>query len=81
MGWSSSYTTQALGMVFTPPLATRFEFSEAPYQVDIRTANIRNGRFQLSLFCDRLNEALVLEGSLGKRPVTRRLADHSVKGR
>lgn len=81
MGWSSDYSTQALGMAFTPPLATRFEFTEAPYQVDIRTANIRNGRFQLSLFCDRLNEALVLEGSLGKRPVTRRSANHTVQGR
>lgn len=72
LGWSSDYSTQALGMVFTPPLATREEFSAAPFKVDIRTADIRNGRFQLSLFCDRLNEALVLEGTLSKRPFTRR---------
>ncbi|WP_460164333.1 Ig-like domain-containing protein [Pseudomonas sp. S2_F03] len=77
LGWSSDYSTQALGMVFTPPLATRFEFDVAPYEVEIRTANKRNGRFQLSLFCDRLNEALVLEGTLVKRPVTRRSSSTS----
>jgi hypothetical protein len=81
LGWSSDYTTQALGMVFTPPLATRFTFTEDPYQVNIRTASIRNGRFQLSLFCDRLNEALVLEGTLGKRPVTRRAGNRAKTGR
>jgi hypothetical protein len=81
LGWSSDYTTQALGMVFTPPLATRFTFTEAPYQVEIRTASIRNGRFQLSLFCDRLNEALVLEGTLGKRPATRRAGNRAKTGR
>ncbi|QRK83188.1 virulence plasmid 28 protein [Pseudomonas granadensis] len=70
-GWSSDYSFQALGMVFSPPLATRSEFTAEPFWVNIQTANIRNGRFQLSLFCDRLNEALVLEGTLGKRPVTR----------
>ncbi|MHA3736727.1 Tc toxin subunit A [Pseudomonas sp. Eth.TT006] len=79
LGWSSDYTTQALGMVFTPSLATRFEFTDAPYVVEIRTANIRNGRFQLSLFCDRLNEALVLEGTLGKKP--ERSSTRAVKGR
>ncbi|UVM51769.1 Tc toxin subunit A [Pseudomonas sp. B21-015] len=77
LGWSSDYSTQALGMVFTPPLATRFEFTDDPCQVEIRTADIRNGRFQLSLFCDRLNEALVIEGTLGKRPVTRRSSSTS----
>ena len=64
-------------MVFSPTLATRFEFTDDPYQVVIRTADIRNGRFQLSLFCDRLNEALVIEGTLGKRPVTRRSSSTS----
>jgi len=77
LGWSSDYSTQALRMVFSPTLATRFEFTDDPYQVVIRTADIRNGRFQLSLFCDRLNEALVIEGTLGKRPVTRRSSSTS----
>ena len=81
MGWSSDYTTQALGMVFTPALATRFTFGDGPYRVNIRTANIRNGRFQLSLFSDRLNEALVLEGTLDKRPVTRRAGNRTETGR
>jgi hypothetical protein len=77
LGWSSDYSTQALGMVFTKPLAERIKFDDGPFKVDIKTANIRNGRFQLSLFCDRLNEALVLEGTLGKRPVTRRSSSTS----
>lgn len=81
MSWSSEYTSQALGMTFTPPLATRFTYEDSPYQVDIRTANIRNGRFQLSIFSDRLNEALVLEGTLGKRPVTRRTRNRVETGR
>jgi hypothetical protein len=81
LGWSSNYTTRALGMVFTPPLATRSEFTDAPYEVEIQTANIRNGEFQLNLFCDRLDEALVLEGTLGKRPVTRRSGHHAATGR
>ncbi|WP_170206611.1 Tc toxin subunit A [Pseudomonas mandelii] len=80
-GWSSDYTTQALGMVFTPPLATRFTFTDDPYQVDIRTANIRNGRFQLNLHCDRVIGALVLEGTLGKRPATRRAGNRAETGR
>lgn len=69
LGWSSDYTTQALAMVFDPPLATRVTFEpDEPIKIDIRTGNVRNGRFQLSLVCDRLNEALVLAGSLSRRP-------------
>ncbi|MBT9268322.1 virulence plasmid 28 protein [Pseudomonas sp. MG-9] len=81
LGWAATYSTRELGMVFTPPLATRFEFTDAPYEVEIQIANIRNGQFQLSLFCDRLNEALVLEGTLTKRPVTRRSTHHTATRR
>lgn len=72
LGWSSQYSTQALGTVFDPPLATRFVFDDKPYTVDIRTGDVRNGDFQLGLHADRLNHVLVLEGTLRKRPVTRR---------
>ncbi|MHC8349255.1 Tc toxin subunit A [Pseudomonas sp. RT4P38] len=78
LGWSSDYSTQALGMVFKPSLATRCPFTDAPYEVHIQTGDVRNGRFQLSLFCDRLNEALVIEGSLSKRlPGKRAIARRS----
>ncbi|EJM16118.1 virulence plasmid 28 protein [Pseudomonas sp. GM18] len=77
MGWSCTYSTQALGMVFTPSLATRFHFDDAPYSVDIRTGNVRNGDFQLSVYADRLERALVLQGTLRKRPVTRRTSPKS----
>ena len=70
LGWSSDYSSQALAMVFEPPLATRVPFTDEPFTVRIRTGNVRNGRFQLSLFCDLLNEALVLDGTLGKRPAS-----------
>ncbi|MHC8406132.1 Tc toxin subunit A [Pseudomonas sp. TMB3-21] len=72
LGWSCDYSTQKLGVLFDPPLATRFTFTDQPYAVDIRTHDIRNGRFQISLVCDRLNEAMIIGGSLDKRPPTRR---------
>ncbi|MCW1243937.1 Tc toxin subunit A [Pseudomonas sp. SAICEU22] len=69
LGWSSDYTTQALALVFDPPLATRVTFNDGEtLEVDIHAGDVRNGRFQLSLVCDRLNEALVLSGSLTRRP-------------
>jgi len=77
LGWSSTYSTQALGMVFTPPLATRFTFDDIAYSVDIRTGNVRNGDFQLSVYADRLERALVLQGTLRKRLGTRRASPKS----
>jgi len=69
IGWSSNYTTQALAMAFDPRMAERFTFeADQPLTVDIRTGDVRNGRFQLSLVCDRLTEALVLNGTLSRRP-------------
>ncbi|QGA51772.1 Ig-like domain-containing protein [Pseudomonas brassicacearum] len=69
VGWSSNYTTQALAVTFNPPLATRITFEQdQPLFVEIRTGDVRNGRFQLSLVCDRLTEALVLNGTLSRRP-------------
>ena len=73
VGWGSEYSTQALGMVFNPPLATRFTFEEGkPYILNFSTGDIRNGRFELSLVCDRLTRALVFKGELLKRLPTRR---------
>lgn len=75
VGWGSVYTTQALGMVFDPPLATRFTFEAGtPFTLDISTGDIRNGLFELSLVCDRLSQALVFKGELLKRLPTRRPA-------
>ncbi|MHC8345711.1 Tc toxin subunit A [Pseudomonas sp. RT6P73] len=75
VGWGSVYTTQALGMVFNPPLATRFTFEpNAPFILNIATGDIRNGLFELSLVCDRLSQALVFRGELLKRLPTRRPA-------
>ncbi|MFW9267521.1 Tc toxin subunit A [Pseudomonas sp. NR3] len=69
IGWSSDYTSQALAMEFTPRLATSIPFEpDEPLTVEIKTGDVRNGRFQLSLVCDRLTEALVLNGTLSRRP-------------
>ncbi|MHC8409918.1 Tc toxin subunit A [Pseudomonas sp. Hz4] len=69
LGWSSEYTTTALQMLFSPPLATRTDFeSGQPWTVNIGIGDVRNGNFQLHLHCDLLSEVLVLEGSLNKRP-------------
>lgn len=73
VGWSSVYTTKALGMEFDPPLATRFTFVDGqPYILTLSTGDIRNGQFELSLVCDQLNQALVFKGELLKRLPTRR---------
>lgn len=69
LGWSSDYTSQALEMKFTPPLATPVKFVEGePWTVDIDIGDRRDGVFQLNLSCALLGEVLVLQGSLKKRP-------------
>ncbi|MCO8312360.1 Tc toxin subunit A [Pseudomonas mandelii] len=73
LGWSSEYSTRALGMEFTPTLGTELVATNGSFEVAIDTRDKRNGRFQLILMCDALNESLVLEGTLTKRPFTRRL--------
>lgn len=72
LGWSADYTIQALGMEFTPPLAQQFTFGDQPQTWAIKAGDRKNATFQLGLICDRLNEALILEGTLKKRPLPKR---------
>lgn len=73
LGWSSDYTRKALGLEFDPPLAEHFTFAGDQKQTwTIKAGDLKNGTFQLGLLCDRLNEALILEGTLSKRPVPKR---------
>jgi len=71
LGWSSTYSTQALAMVFDPPMARRFDFTESAHSVDIHIGNVRNGDFQIGVYADLLEQVLVLEGTLRKRSVVR----------
>ncbi|TPG96708.1 virulence plasmid 28 protein [Pseudomonas caspiana] len=73
MGWSSEYERKALGLEFDPPLAEHFTFEDDQKQTwKIKAGDLKNGTFQLGLRCDRLNEALILEGTLIKRPLPKR---------
>lgn len=73
LGWSSDYTRKALGLEFDPPLAEHFMFEGDQKQTwTITAGDLKNGTFQLGLLCDRLNEALILEGTLSKRPLPKR---------
>lgn len=73
LGWSSDYTWKALGLEFDPPLAEQFTFTCDRVQTwTIKAGDLKNGTFQLGLLCDRLNEALILEGTLSKRPLPKR---------
>jgi hypothetical protein len=73
LGWSSDYTRKALGLEFNPPLAEHFTFEGDQKQIwTIKAGDLKNGTFQLGLLCDRLNEALILEGTLSKRPLPER---------
>jgi hypothetical protein len=73
LGWSSDYTRKALGLEFDPPLAQHFTFTGDQKQAwTIKAGDLKNGTFQLGLLCDRLNEALILEGTLSKRPLPKR---------
>jgi hypothetical protein len=73
LGWSSDYTRKALGLEFDPPLAEHFTFDGDQKQIwTIKAGDLKSGTFQLGLLCDRLNEALILEGTLSKRPLPKR---------
>jgi hypothetical protein len=73
LGWSSDYTSKALGLEFTPPLAEQITFTGDQVRTwEIKAGDLKNGTFQLGLLCDRLNEALILEGTLSKRPSPKR---------
>lgn len=72
LGWSSLYTTRALAMDFQPPMAMRFIYQASAYVVDLRIGDVRNGDFEVSVHADRLQQALVIPGTLRKRPLTRR---------
>lgn len=73
LGWTSDYTRKALGLEFDPPLAQQFTFTGDQVQTwTIKAGDLKSGTFQLGLLCDRLNEALILEGTLSKRPLPKR---------
>lgn len=73
LGWSSGgYTLKAMEMEFTPPLAEHFTFGDQPQAWNIELGDGKSSPFRLGLICDRLNEALILEGTLKKRPLPKR---------
>ncbi|PCR97822.1 virulence plasmid 28 protein [Pseudomonas fluorescens] len=72
VGWSSQYSTRALGMDFQPPMAESFTYGVAPHVIELMIGDVRNGDFEISVHADKLPQALVMPGTLRKRPLTPR---------
>lgn len=77
VGWSSQYSTQALAMNFQPSMAEFFQFASTPHVIELMIGDVRNGDFEMSVHADKLPQALVIPGSLRKRPLTRRHSNKS----
>lgn len=76
-GWSSQYSTKALAMDFQPPIPESFIYGDTPHVIQLRTGDVRNGDFEISVHADKLPQALVIPGSLRKRPLVRRRSNKS----
>ncbi|MBV7544982.1 virulence plasmid 28 protein [Pseudomonas sp. PDM26] len=69
LAWSSEFSAKGLGMMFDPPTGAYVVIGEdktLSWNIDCR--DLRNGSFDLTFYCNRLNQRLVLPGRLDAPP-------------
>jgi hypothetical protein len=69
LAWDSEFSAKGLGMLFTPATGAYVVIGEATkLSWNIDCQDLRNGAFELTFYCDRLNQRLQLPGRLDAPP-------------
>ena len=69
LAWSGEFSAKGLGMLFSPPTGAYVSIGEnKTLSWDIDCKDLRNGAFDLTFYCNRLDQRLVLPGRLDAPP-------------
>lgn len=69
LAWSSEFSAEGLGMMFSPRTGAYVEIGDdKTLSWEIVCRDQRNGAFDLTFYCDRLDQRLVLPGRLDAPP-------------
>jgi hypothetical protein len=68
LGWSGAFSTKAMGMTFAPLTGAYTEITGPTMRWNIDCANLRDGDFELTWLCNRVDQMLILKGQLGFGP-------------
>ncbi|MBV6825218.1 Tc toxin subunit A [Pseudomonas sp. PD9R] len=69
LAWSSEFSAKGLGMIFSPPTGAYVMIADQrtlTWAIDCK--DLRNGAFDLTFYCNRLDQRLVLSGELNAPP-------------
>ncbi|MBD9587280.1 virulence plasmid 28 protein [Pseudomonas sp. PDM03] len=64
LGWSAPFSAKAMGMTFAPLTGEYTIVSGGTMSWSIDCANLRDGSFELTWLCNRIDQTLVLKGYL-----------------
>ena len=64
LGWSAPFSAKAMGMTFTPLTGEFIEITDLTMSWNIDCGNLRDGEFELTWLCNRIDQTLVLTGKL-----------------
>ncbi|WP_223529090.1 Tc toxin subunit A [Pseudomonas sp. GL-R-19] len=70
LAWDSDFSAKGMGMLFTPATGAYVAIGANGTSLswDISCQNLRNGAFDLTFYCDRLDQRLILPGRLDAPP-------------
>lgn len=69
LAWTSEFSAKGLGMMFNPPTGAYVVIGDDnQLSWDIDCNDLRNGTFDLTFYCNRLDQRLVLPGRLDAPP-------------
>lgn len=64
LGWSAPFSAKAMGMTFAPLTGAYTEITGPTMSWHIDCGNLRDGEFELTWLCNRIDQTLVLTGKL-----------------
>lgn len=64
LGWNAPFSTKAMGMTFAPLTGAYTEVVGDTMSWSIDCGNLRDGEFELTWLCNRIDQTLVLTGKL-----------------
>ncbi len=64
LGWSAPFSAKAMGMTFAPLTGEFTEITDPTMSWDIDCGSLRDGEFELTWLCNRVDQTLVLTGKL-----------------
>ncbi|UWF52170.1 Tc toxin subunit A [Pseudomonas sp. N3-W] len=69
LAWNSEFSAKGLGMIFSPPTGAYVMIGDnKKLRWNIDCKDLRNGTFDLTFYCNRLDQRLVLPGRLDAPP-------------